>query len=161
MVMLLFSKMNIWVTSRKLDHDMKVTNTPYTRVDVVGFTELQRNLYFERFRQLKNGNNDEKEKDIQTTIDSLEIHGDFPIVQLSNFPAIYKQLVFYGVKLAEKEQFKAVIRTFQQMKIKIEFHNSKVPERLSEDELQDIGYFEGMYSVHEAITLVIYVTFVS
>ncbi|PIK44126.1 hypothetical protein BSL78_19014, partial [Apostichopus japonicus] len=76
------------------------------------------------------------------TIDSLEIHGDFPIVQLSNFATIDDRLVFHGVKLAEKSQFKAVIRTFQQMKIKIEFHNSKVPERLSEDELQDIGYFE-------------------
>ncbi|XP_071843278.1 uncharacterized protein [Apostichopus japonicus] len=290
-----FSKMNIWVTSRKLDHDMKVTNTPYTRVEVVGFTESHRSLFFERYRQLKESKQNDKEKqkhvrlerkrregkgnefdpeerplnvkhsedissswqthmeairtdgcsdylarspliarlfasiylsncnednkpladylfrfitekkqttltliesgncdllacllevgtngeeeyqkyvrklhmkkvlfrhmtdeyyleavlhllktckETKITIDSLEIHGDFPIVQLSNFPDIYQRLVFHGVKLAEKEQFKAVIRTFQQMKIKIEFHNSKVPERLSEDELQDIGYFE-------------------
>ncbi|XP_071843736.1 uncharacterized protein [Apostichopus japonicus] len=290
-----FSKMNIWVTSRKLDHYVKIMNTTYTRVDVVGFTESHRNLFFKRFRQLKESKQNDKEKqkhvrlekkqheekgkdvdpeerplnakhsedisnawkthmeDIITdgwsdylsrspliarffasiylnncnednkpladhlfrfstektqstetlvksgnfdllacllevgthdeeeyrkyanmlhmkkllfrhmpdeyhqeailhllkscketkiTIGSLEIHGDFPIVQLSNLPTIYERLVFHGVNLAEKDQFKAVIRTFQQMKITIEFHNSKVPENFSKDELQNIGNLE-------------------
>ncbi|PIK56615.1 hypothetical protein BSL78_06471 [Apostichopus japonicus] len=57
-----FSKMNIWVTSRKLYHDVNIMNTPYTRVDVVGFTESHRNLFFERFRQLKESKQNDKEK---------------------------------------------------------------------------------------------------
>ncbi|PIK56608.1 hypothetical protein BSL78_06464 [Apostichopus japonicus] len=56
-----FSKMKIWVTSRKLDHDVKIMNTPNTRVDVVGFNESQRNLFFERFRQLKESKQNDKE----------------------------------------------------------------------------------------------------
>ncbi|XP_071843233.1 uncharacterized protein [Apostichopus japonicus] len=292
-----FSKMKIWVTSRKLDRDVKVLNTPYTRVDVIGFTESQRTVFFERLSQLKeskkkqkhkeinvrlgrkqreekgkdvnpeerplnanvledissawqthiediitdgcndylsrspliarlfasiylnncNGDNktlvddlfrfiteEEKEqtmeslvksgncdllacllevgthdkeeynkyamllhmkkllfmhmtdeyyqnailhllktcKERKTEFTSLEIYGDSPIVQLRELPIIHDQLVFHRVHLATTDEFKAVISMVHKKTKTIKFHNSTVPERLSENELQDIGNFE-------------------
>ncbi|XP_071843270.1 uncharacterized protein [Apostichopus japonicus] len=290
-----FSKMKIWVTSRNLDHDVKVMNTPYTRVDVVGFTESHRNLFFERFSQLTESKRDEKEEEVHVRLErkqregkgkecdpeerplnakhsedissawqthmediiidgcidylvrspliarlfasiylnnfnednkpladhlfrfstekkqttetlvasgncdllacllevgtndeeeyrkyanllhmkellfrhmtydyyreailhllktcketqieftSLEIYGDSPIVQLRELPIIHDQLVFHGVHLASTDEFKAFMSMVQKKTKTITFHNSTVPERLSEDEVQDIGNFE-------------------
>ncbi|XP_071843265.1 uncharacterized protein [Apostichopus japonicus] len=77
-------------------------------------------------------------KEAETTFKSLEIHGDFPIVQLSGLPNIDDWLVFHGVHLANKDKFKAVMEKVPQMTKKIKFYESKTPERLSQDELQDI-----------------------
>ncbi|PIK44449.1 hypothetical protein BSL78_18696 [Apostichopus japonicus] len=284
-----FRKMKLWVTSRNIDKDLKVMSKPYTRVDVIGFTESQRNACFERFWQEKRdkkneenikdyrmleekqqkwedqtskpeerplnfklvadilenwqsqmttvsnckdyitrspliarlfasiylhtnredntmleqnlflffenkpetirnllevgkcdllacllevGRQDEEKykeyakmlqleklvfnhskeeyyqdailhllkscEETETTIKSLEIYGDFPIVRLSSLPIIRDQLVFHEVHLADKAKFKAVLKKVPKMTKQIKFYDSEIPERLSQDELQDI-----------------------
>ncbi|PIK35909.1 hypothetical protein BSL78_27260 [Apostichopus japonicus] len=44
-----FSKMKLWVTSRNRENDVKRMQEPYTTVNVRGFTETQRNLFFKSF----------------------------------------------------------------------------------------------------------------
>ncbi|XP_071843234.1 uncharacterized protein [Apostichopus japonicus] len=78
----------------------------------------------------------------ETVIQSLEIHGGCPIVTLSNLPKKLDRLVFHGFHLAKKDDFKCVMKTVSQKTKTIEFHDSKVPERLSEGELQNIGNLE-------------------
>ncbi|PIK42939.1 hypothetical protein BSL78_20201 [Apostichopus japonicus] len=76
-----------------------------------------------------------------TVFQSLEIYGGLPVVKLGNLPKIKDRLVFHGFHLAENDDFISVMRTVSQKTKTIEFHDSKVPERLPEDELQDIDNF--------------------
>ncbi|PIK35910.1 hypothetical protein BSL78_27261 [Apostichopus japonicus] len=73
-----------------------------------------------------------------TVIQSLEIHGGCPIVKLSNLPKILDRLVFQGVHLAEND-ISVVHENGITKDEKLRIYDSKVPEKLSEDELQDIG----------------------
>ncbi|XP_071843271.1 uncharacterized protein [Apostichopus japonicus] len=77
-------------------------------------------------------------KETETTIESLEIYGDFPIVRLPSLPSIRDRLDFHEVHLADKAKFKAVMEKVPQMTKKIKFYDSEIPERLSQEELQDI-----------------------
>ncbi|PIK56637.1 hypothetical protein BSL78_06493 [Apostichopus japonicus] len=81
-------------------------------------------------------------KETKTTVESLEIYGDFPIVQLSGLPNIDDRLVFHGVHLANKDKFKVVMDKVPHMTKTIQFNDSEIPERLSPDEVQDIVSIE-------------------